>query len=38
MDNILKINNLSKKYNHHKVLNNLNMTIKKGAIYAMSLT
>lgn len=35
MDNILKINNLSKKYNHHKVLNNLNMTIKKGAIYGL---
>lgn len=35
MDNILKINNLSKKYNHHKVLNNLNMTIKKDAIYGL---
>lgn len=35
MDNILKINNLSKKYHHHKVLNNLNMTIKKGAIYGL---
>ncbi|EHK2401386.1 ABC transporter ATP-binding protein [Clostridium perfringens] len=33
MDDILKINNLTKIYNNNKVIDNVNMRIKKGEIY-----
>ena len=35
MEYILKTNNLTKKYKHTEVLNNLNMKIEKGAIYGL---
>ena len=35
MEYVLKTNNLTKKYKHTEVLNNLNMKVEKGAIYGL---
>lgn len=33
MEFLAQTNNLTKQYGHHKVINNVNISVKKGDIY-----